>query len=352
MGRVMRLKAGIGILGGLSVAIAVFFGAPWEDLPRLMFQCLVPFAWLLMVTDETAEKPYRLTRGILGLMAAFLVLYAFPVHGTQTMLASLLPAVMLAVLLNDAVRHPGIQLFLNRHLPGAFLKEPVIAAMAYTLMLAMLGIQTVPLLRHYQSLEALNLRGASLVRTDHESAQLLRWVVGEVDKCPAFYSLPSLPSLYFWSGQRAPTGMISNNTFGLLSPEQQRHAIADLDRYNELCILTIPALLEFFDRVSYVPDPRSYSTSRGISPRLHQRGPFMCCIGTGETSSPPACSQFSSEHPDAAFLGNDFVSVQEFWFQGDELRRKPGILREISWMMMSGAFSSICRRIHSKSRLW
>jgi hypothetical protein len=252
MRRVMRLKAGIGILGCLSIAIAAVFGTPWEDFPRLTFQCLVPFAWLIMITDETVLQPHRLAKGMLGLMAAFLVLYAFPVHGTQTMLASFLPTVMLPVLLNDAVRHPDVQRFLKRHLSATPLKKEtwrhVPLAMAYALMLVMLGSQTLAKFREYQSLEPLNLRGASLVRTDHESAQLLRWVVGELDKCPAFYSLPSLPSLYFWSGQRAPTGIISNNTFGLLSSEQQRHAIADLDRYSELCVLTIPALLEYFDR--------------------------------------------------------------------------------------------------------
>ena len=92
-------------------------------LPEVMFQLLVPFAWLLMVTDETAEQPRPLTRGVLGLMAAFLVLYAFPVAGTQTMLASLLPAVMLPVLLNDAIRHPSIQQFLKGCLPAALRKE-------------------------------------------------------------------------------------------------------------------------------------------------------------------------------------------------------------------------------------
>jgi hypothetical protein len=247
------LKAGIGALGCLSIAIAAVFGTPWEDLPWIMFQCLVPFAWLVMVVDEASGQPRSLTRGTLGLMAAFMVLYAFPVHGTQTVLAGLLAAVMLPVLLNDAIRDPGIQRSLKRCLSAASLKQSVwrqasVALMAYALMLVMLGSQMVSELRGYQSLESLNLRGASLVRTDHDSAQLLRWVVGELVKCPAFYSLPSLPSLYFWTNQKSPTGIISNNTLGVLSSEQQRHAVSDLERYNELCILTIPALLEDFDR--------------------------------------------------------------------------------------------------------
>jgi hypothetical protein len=283
MGRVMQLKAGIGILGCLSITIAAVFGTPWENLPELMFQALVPFAWLLMITDETAEQPHPFARGILGLMAAFLVLYAFPVHGTQTMLASLLPAIMLPVLLNDAVRHPGTQQFLKRHLPTALLNKRVWhhapLTLAYTLVLVMLGAQTVSELRRYQSLEPLNLRGASLVRTDHRTAQLLRWVVGELVKCPAFYSLPSMPSLYFWIDQRAPTGMISNNALGLLSLEQQRHAVSDLEQHNGLCILTIPALLEYFDRgqlrarsplLQYVEENFTEVASKGPFHVLHR----------------------------------------------------------------------------------
>ena len=146
--------------------------------------------------------------------------------------------------------------------------------MAYALMLAMLASQTVSKLRVYQSMEPLNLPGASLVRADHGSAQLLRWVVGELVKCPAFYSLPSLPSLYFWTNQRAPTGMISNNTLGLLSSEQQRHAISDLERHDELCILTIPALLGYFDRGQLATRPPLLQYVEKNFTEVESNGPF------------------------------------------------------------------------------
>lgn len=205
-----------------------------------------------MVTDESAEQPRPLTRGVLGLMAAFMALYAFPVSGTQTMLASLLPTVMLPVLLNDAYRHPGIQRFLKEYLPAtlgkpAWRRAPIWVT-TYLLMLAMLGSQTLSELQRYQSRESLNLPGTSLVRADHNTAQAYRWLVRELVKCPAFYSIPSLPSLYLWTYQRAPTGMISNNTFGLLTYEQQRHAISDLERHSELCIVMFPKLLDYFNR--------------------------------------------------------------------------------------------------------
>jgi len=156
----------------------------------------------------------------------------------------------------------------------------------------MLGAQIVSELRRYQSLEPLNLRGASLVRTDHRTAQLLRWVVGELVECPAFYSLPSMPSLYFWIDQRAPTGMISNNALGLLSLEQQRHAVSDLEQHNGLCILTIPALLEYFDRgqlrarsplLQYVEENFTEVASKGPFHLLHQNR----VLNTNQTSSAP-----------------------------------------------------------------
>ena len=276
MERVIRLKAGIGILGCLSIAIAAIFGIDGEIIPKTMFQCLVPFAWLIIVADETVEKKYPLARGVLGLMAAFLVLYAFPVHGPQTILASLLPAVMLPVLLNDALRHPGIRSFLQRHWPAASSKTKVwrLVAVAYALMLAMLGSQTVSKFREYRSLEPLDLRGASLVRVDHGSAQLLRWVVGELVQCTTFYSLPSLPSLYFWTDQKSPTGMISNNTFGILSYEQQRHAVADLERYNELCILMFPSLLKYFDRGQLSASPPLLQYVEKNFTEVESNGPF------------------------------------------------------------------------------
>jgi len=242
-----------------------------------MFQLLVPFAWLLMVTDETSKQSRPLARGVLGLMAAFMVLYAFPVAGTQTMLASLLPTFMLPVFLNDAISHHGTQQLLKRYLwiPIRVLRHRGrAAAMAYTLMLAMLASQTVSKLRLYHSMEPLNLPGTSLVRTDHGDAQLLRWVVGELVKCSAFYSLPGVPSLYFWTDQSAPTGMISNNTLGLLSSEQQRDVISDLERHNELCILTIPGLLGWYDRGQLATRPPLLQYVKSNFIEVESNGPF------------------------------------------------------------------------------
>ncbi len=277
MQRITRLKAGIGILGFLSVALASFVGLPWEHLPPLMFQFLAPFAWLAMVPDETAEQPFPLARGVLGLMAAFLVLYAFPVAGGQVTLAGLLPAVMLPVLVNDAARAFRLQERFKdwKTSHGKSLSHRLVLLAPFALPLAMMSSQTVWALQYYRSLEPADFRGTSLVRTDKGSSELLHWAVSELSRCPAFFSLPSVSSLYFWADQRPPTGMLSNNTLALLSHEQQRQVISDLERQPELCVLKAPALLKYFDRgqVATKPPLLQYIDENFIT--VASRGPFQ-----------------------------------------------------------------------------
>jgi hypothetical protein len=122
------------------------------------------------------------------------------------------------------------------------------SALAYGLMVAMLGSPTVSTFHQYWWMEPLDLPGTSLIRADRYTIELHHWVVGELRKCPAFYLLPSLPSFYFWAEQGTPTGIMNNNAFGLLSSDQQLHAMADLDQNPQLCILTIPYLLQRYDR--------------------------------------------------------------------------------------------------------
>jgi len=257
--RVTRLKAGLGLLGALAIGIAAIFDTSWETVPSLMFQFLVPFAWLLTIPHENTEQPHRLTRGIMGLMAACLALYAFPVHGTQTALASLVPTIMLPVLLNDAARDVGMRQLWRGYLPAILRTSPWprarLSLIAYPFMLMMLGSQIVAEYRRYSSLEPINLPGASLIRSDSYTIQLYHWATHEFKKCRAFYMVPSLPSFYFWAGQRTPTPIMSNNTLGLLSFDQQRRAITELEQNSQLCILIIPALLRYFDRGHLVARP-------------------------------------------------------------------------------------------------
>jgi hypothetical protein len=184
------LKAGIGFSGCMAIVLAAFFTNPWMFLPGIMFQFVVPFSWLLMVTDETSAEPRPLVRGMLGLMAAYLSLYSFPVSGTQTALASLLPTIMLPVLLGDGVMHPDVQRFLKgllpRELRNRCCRAGQIPAMAYMLMLAMLCSQTMSEFERYQSLEPLNLPGASLLRADHRTTELYRWAVADFIRCQIY----------------------------------------------------------------------------------------------------------------------------------------------------------------------
>ena len=61
----------------MTIVLATFFASPWLFSPGIMFQFVVPFSWLLIVTDGTSAEPLPLVRGTLGLMAAFLSLTPF-----------------------------------------------------------------------------------------------------------------------------------------------------------------------------------------------------------------------------------------------------------------------------------
>ena len=115
---------------------------------------------------------------------------------------------MLPVLLNDGVEHPEIQQFLKGWLPTAVQSRRwrgwQISVVAYALMTTMLGSQTVSELKRYRGLEPVKLPGALLLRADHRTVQLYHWAVGELGRCPAFYSLPNI-STTVWTNQQPPT---------------------------------------------------------------------------------------------------------------------------------------------------
>ena len=111
-----------------------------------------------------------------------------------------------------------------------------------------LVVQTASSLAHRRGLEPLGLPGSSLLRADPQQASDYRWAVGKLAECEAFYIFPGLASFYFWTDQKAPTGLNTNNPLGLLSEVQQVTVVSELDKYKDLCVLYVPELLNAFDR--------------------------------------------------------------------------------------------------------
>ena len=62
---------------------------------------LAPFCWLLLTSPDEDATPFRTARSGLALIGATMLLYAFPIGGTQVNIVAVLPLVVVAVLSRD-----------------------------------------------------------------------------------------------------------------------------------------------------------------------------------------------------------------------------------------------------------
>ena len=193
---------------------------------------------------------------MMGLFAAFMVLYAFPVPWGQSVLGTLWTVILLPLLFQDFCAFQR-----SRRLQSSFLSispsawRRIATGFVGGSLAAILAIQTVANFAHRRELEPLGLPGSSLIRADPEQASDYRWAVGKLAECQAFYTFPGLLSFYFWTNQKAPTGLNINISLGLLSEAQQATVVSDLEKYNDLCILYDPELLLAIDRGQIVNNP-------------------------------------------------------------------------------------------------
>ena len=251
---VSYFKIIIGVLSVLLILFKLFTGSAHIFISGLMFPGLVPFAWLFIVPVDGKRLP--LARQMLGLFAAFMVLYAFPVPWGQSVLGTLWTVILLPLLFQDFCAFQR-----SRRLQSSFLSispsawRRIATGFVGGSLAAILAIQTVANFAHRRELEPLGLPGSSLIRADPEQASDYRWAVGKLAECQAFYTFPGLLSFYFWTNQKAPTGLNINISLGLLSEAQQATVVSDLEKYNDLCILYDPELLLAIDRGQIVNNP-------------------------------------------------------------------------------------------------
>jgi len=238
---------GLGLLGLKTVVgLTCLFALTRRTIDADIFKYCVPFAWLVLVQpDDEAAHQTRGGRIALCFLAVFVYLYAFPVAGSQLPFASVPAGIVAIVLLRDAT------LGIANSLPPAWLPLKNLRigpALGFTLLAALFSRELRDGYLTYRNSVSLGMPGATHIRVEPQVAATYRWITRNVDSCSALYSMPGLFSLYFWTAQKSPTELTMSNWVGLLNAAQQRAVVRDLSRYQGICIVYSPALVEFWRR--------------------------------------------------------------------------------------------------------
>jgi hypothetical protein len=92
--------------------------------------------------------------------------------------------------------------------------------------------------------------------------------------CSTFISAPGVDSLYTWSGEREPLGLLVDDWMYSVSAAGQRAVIQTLRSQRRVCAVVNPALIQFWRRGRPLPfDPVLRYLSRDFV-RVHKYGAF------------------------------------------------------------------------------
>jgi hypothetical protein len=222
----------------------------FRNSPIHIVKYLTPFCWLLLTSPDVDATPFRTARSVTVLIAATMLLYAFPVAGHQVHIVAVFPLVVLAVLARDV----ALALSGHRYLERVPLLSWMPAGIA-ALVFAMGGFATLGAVRTYSTGVELGLPGTSFIRVDRQRAEDLQWVSSQLLRCSASYSIPGLYSFSLWTGQSLPTTLNVNWQMNFLSWKQQEFIVDALSVEPDLCIVYDPDLLNFSDRGQAATNP-------------------------------------------------------------------------------------------------
>src|SRR5262249_49013585 len=163
-----------------------------------------------------------------------LVLYSYPVGGTQVQFSAILILAVAAICFADSL--PFIVAVLSRwRVPSVFRMAP--AALGLVLG-GMYVAYAWTAFQRYQTLEALNFPGAHRLRLESSRAVALRELVSRVQtSCTTLVTAPGMFSFYLWTGMPVPS-LLDYETWMLdLNDVDQADVADDLSRLSGVCVI-------------------------------------------------------------------------------------------------------------------
>ena len=278
------LSVGGGLLR-LIFVIAVASGALWEraDNPALfLLAYATPWVWLVMIPPPQVGRTLgnMFSRTVAGLVASFQTLHAYPVAGSQTIVAVFLLIPAAAVCGHDVWKQmAGLRLPKMVTRAAAF-----VASLAIALAWCWMGVAS---RQEYLQLTPLNLPGARWVRLNQFQAAVLHCLSKNLhEQCDTFFSTPGLNSFYFWSEHKPPTALNAGHWMTLLDDKQQRAIIEQLERYPNACLVRFPLLIPFWLQGRDMSDqPLARYLNEHFDPRV-LLGNYELCVRSGRQLPP------------------------------------------------------------------
>jgi hypothetical protein len=198
-------------LAALGCALAVWLDRPaWVDalklfygvgmvvcaaahLPQTIFRYGPALLWLAAIPSaRSVELRQTASRALLAFLAAFLMLYAYPVAGDQVEFAAILPIIAGVICLHDGFT--AALAAMNWEFRG---QAAVVCAIMIALAWKGLAVRAI-----YLADVPLALPGTDHIRVAPEVAAELHAITARINAgCRGFTTMPGMASLHFWTGQ-------------------------------------------------------------------------------------------------------------------------------------------------------
>jgi hypothetical protein len=250
--RVSAVAVGVGVMSlvlavlfprlerARRVALAVFiklaFGAGATLIPlwdRSVLIAIAPLIWVTLISprDEPSRGEALFPRAVVCLVAAWYLLIAYPVAGSQQDWATML--LIPAAILNLVDAGSVLALWVR---PG--IRAATQATLLTTVVLAYSAIfYPARLLDKYSELSPLDFDGATRIRLDAQQVRVYQDLVKSIgDNCETFATVPNFMSLYFWTRQAPPDGF-NRAWITLIDHGTQRRLVGNLAANPSACVV-------------------------------------------------------------------------------------------------------------------
>jgi hypothetical protein len=216
--------------GLVRVAAGFFTLLSLVWMPNAVFMAALPLAWIATRGPAGLDDPAGpYARVLIPALAVLETLQAYPIAGTQASMAGLGMIPVGALILGDGVRQ----------LETAGLRRAAWAPLApLGAGIAVVAILALTATAAFANGTPLGVAGAERMRLPAQQVAGIRSLVAAIDQeCSSFITLPSMSSLYVWTGQSPPTSLRVPIWWLIVDTGDQRTIAQQLAGAPRLCVV-------------------------------------------------------------------------------------------------------------------